>query len=81
MSLYGDVIRNLKHINLCKETDQEKIDAELQVIKKEHLSFFNKTVWQMKQSPLFDYYDNQDSSMLGAIIEKKNSSPFQYKIT
>lgn len=81
MSLYGGITQNLKHIHLCKETDQEKINAELRVIKTEHLSFFNKTVWQMKQSPLFDYYNKQEPSMLDAIIEEKNNSPFQHKIT
>jgi hypothetical protein len=81
MSLYSGRAKNLKHIDLCKETDQEKIDAKLRVIKTEHLSFFNKTVWQMKQSPLFDYYNKQEPSMLDAIIEEKNNSPFQHKIT
>jgi hypothetical protein len=81
MSLYGGSTRNLKHTDLCKETEDEKIKEELALVKKEHLSFFNKTVWQMKQSPLFDYYHKQESSMLHAIIEEKNSSAFEHKIT
>ena len=81
MSLYGGRIQNLKHKDLCTETEDKKIEDELVLVKKEHLSFFNKTVWQMKHSQLFDYYSKQEPSMLDAIIEEKNNSPFQHKIT
>ena len=81
MSLYGGSTRNLKHIDLCKETKDEKIKEELALVKKEHLSFFNKKVLQMKKSPLFQYYNEQESSMLHSIINEKNSSPFEHKVT
>jgi hypothetical protein len=81
MSLYGGSTKNLKHKDLCTKTETEKIKKELALVKKEHLSFFNKTVLQMKKSPLFHYYNKQESSMLDAIIDEKNSSPFEHKIT
>jgi hypothetical protein len=56
-----------------------KIDSDL--VKTEHLSFFNKSVWQMKQSPIFSYYKQNESKMLENIIKEKNNSPFRHRIT
>lgn len=55
------------------------IDANL--VKVEHLSFFNKEVWQMKESPLFEYYQKHEPQMLNTIITEKYKSEYKHKIT
>jgi hypothetical protein len=76
MTLYGGNSQYLTHENLA---DQLGIDKS--IVKEEHLSFFNATVWQMKQSPLFDYYHKHEPIMLYAIIEEKQKSEYGHKIT
>lgn len=75
MSLYGGNSRYLTHEDLINELGK---DVE---VKQEHLSFFNKEVWQMKQSPLYNYYKKHEPSMLDAIIKEKNESEYKHKIT
>ncbi len=53
----------------------------LSYIKKEHLSFFNMKIWQMKKSILWDYYFTNQKEMLDRIIADKRSSEFKHKIT
>jgi hypothetical protein len=54
---------------------------EEKTVKLEHLSFFNKTPWQMKQSPLYDYYMAYEPRMLKNILHEKNTSPYRHKVT
>lgn len=75
MLLYRGDSRYLTHKDLINELGPD-VD-----VKQEHLSFFNKEVWQMKKSPLFAYYQKDEPSMLQAIIVEKQSSEFEYKIT
>jgi hypothetical protein len=65
-SLYGGNSEYLKHIDLVEE-----LGLSVDAVKKEHLSFFNKKVVQMKQSPLFEYYNNLEPCMMQNIIHDK----------
>lgn len=76
MSLYGGKNEYLTHAEVASNTG-----IDLDVVKVEHLSFFNKKVWQMKDSPLFDYYAKAEPKMLDNIILEKYSSDFKHKIT
>lgn len=76
MFLYGGNTQNLQHTDLCVDLGVDEI-----IVKKEHLSFLNKEIWQMKQSPLFNYYKKHEPKMLNAIIKEKNGSEYGYKIT
>lgn len=76
MFLYGGNAQNLQHTDLCIDLGVDEI-----IVKKEHLSFLNKEIWQMKQSPLFNYYQKHEPIMLNAIIKEKNGSEYGYKIT
>ncbi len=58
-----------------------ELERDVKDIKIEHLSFFNKEVWQMKQSPLFEYYQKHEPKMLQNIINEKYNSKFKHKIT
>ena len=76
ISLYGGTNEYLTHgdLGLAMTTD-------VNIIKVEHLSFFNKKIWQMKESPLHKYYEENEPNMLRNIISEKYSSEFNYKIT
>jgi hypothetical protein len=76
MLLYGGNARNLAHSDL-----ETELGVGIDIVKLEHLSFFNKEVSQMKQSPLFKYYQKHEPAMLDAIIKEKNESEFGHKIT
>jgi len=47
----------------------------------EHLSFYNKKVWQMKKSPLYTYNITESPSMMKKIIHEKYTSPYKHKTT
>lgn len=66
ISLYGGNIQYLTHNELALELDMDVLD-----VKVEHLSFFNKKIWQMKESPLFEFYQKREPIMLDAIINEK----------
>jgi hypothetical protein len=76
MSLYGGNSQYLTHEKLA-----EQLGIDKSIVKVEHLSFFNATVWQMKQSPLFKYYDKHEPLMLRALIKDKEKSEHHHKIT
>jgi hypothetical protein len=76
MSLYGGNARGLVHSDL-----ETYLGVGIDIVKLEHLSFFNKEVSQMKQSPLFKYYSKYEPLMLQAIISEKQSSEYEHKIT
>jgi hypothetical protein len=65
-TLYGGKSEYLKHIDLVEE-----LGLNVDVVKKEHLSFFNKKVVQMKKSPLFEYYNKLEPCMMQNIIQDK----------
>nr|WP_315218418.1 hypothetical protein [uncultured Flavobacterium sp.] len=76
ISLYGGSKEFITHgdLGLAMNTDVD-------IIKVEHLSFFNKKVWQMKKSPLYQYYEKYEPNMLKNIIAEKYSSEFKHNIT
>ena len=66
LSLYGGRSQFLTHEQLAKY-----IELDVLEVKKEHLSFFNKQLWQMKKSPLFRYYQQKEPWMLDNLINEK----------
>lgn len=76
ISLYGGSQEYLTHCNLALA-----MNTDVNIIKVEHLSFFNKKDWQMKESPLHKYYEENEPNMLRNIISEKYSSEFNHKIT
>lgn len=76
IGLYGGSQEYLTHgdLGLAMTTD-------VSIIKVEHLSFFNKKVWQTKESPLHKYYEENEPNMLRNIISEKYSNEFKHKIT
>ena len=65
-TLYGGNSEYLKHIDLVEE-----LGLNVDAVKKEHLSFFNKKVVQMKKSPLFEYYLKKEPQMINNLIQEK----------
>lgn len=57
----------------------ENAGIDLKNVKIEHLSFFNKKWDDMRRSPLFGYYSNNEPDMLARIY--KDKSEYGHKIT
>ena len=76
IALYGGKKEYLTHNDLAFV-----MSTDISVIKVEHLSFFNKKVWQMKESPLYDYYKKNEPYMLESVKAEKYSSEFNHNIT
>lgn len=76
MSLYGGRSQFLTHDCLSVVLGVDK-----GIVKVEHLTFFNKKVKKMRQSPLFDYYSKNEPSMLYGITSEKQKSEYGHKIT
>ncbi len=76
IALYGGKQEYLTHgaVGLASSIEEK-------TVKLEHLSFFNKTPWQMRQSPLYDYYMAHEPRMLKNILHEKNISPYRHKAT
>ncbi|SCY36586.1 hypothetical protein SAMN05192588_2505 [Nonlabens sp. Hel1_33_55] len=74
-----------KHIYGGSNTyiSHEEVSNDLKMprdkVKIEHLSFFNKKHFLMKQSPLYEYYKMREPIMLANIIRQKHQ--IDYKIT
>jgi hypothetical protein len=76
IKLYGGITEFIAHGDLASD-----LKVDLDTVKVEHLSFFNKKIWSMKQSPLFDYYSKNETVMLDNIIREKLTSQYKHKIT
>jgi hypothetical protein len=76
VKLYGGSLSNLTHGDVGLA-----LNIPVDEVKIEHLSFFNKEVWQMKRSPLYPYYLQNEPKMINAIITEKHQSKFRHKIT
>jgi len=76
ITLYNGSTSNLTHDDLGSE-----LTIDVKTVKKEHLSFFNKEVWQMKQSPLYPYYQQNEPRMLQNVITEKYETQYKHKIT
>lgn len=76
IGLYGGRKEYLTHGDLALA-----MNTNVGTIKVEHLSFFNKQIWQMKKSILYKYYEENEPNMLKNIIDEKYSSEFNHNIT
>lgn len=76
ISIYGGTASFLIHQNVA---DNLKLD--LSTVKKEHLSFFNKEIWQMEKSPVYDYYEQNEKRMLDSIITEKYKNIHRHRAT
>jgi hypothetical protein len=74
MFLYGGYSKYLTHEQLA-----EYLKISVLEVKKEHLSFFNKQLWQMKKSPLFKYYQENEPWMLENLINEKLNNEIPQK--
>lgn len=74
VKLYGGITEFITH-----ESIKDKLNMELNIVKEEHLSFFNKKPQHMKQSLLYPYYEINEPKMLVNIISDKNEN--NHKIT
>lgn len=52
----------------------DKLDIAIKTVKIEHLSFFNKEIYQMKKSVLFEYYEENEPWMLKNILKDKGTN-------
>lgn len=76
VQIYGGKNGNITHANVATQ-----LDLDVSTVKVEHLSFLNKEIWHMRESPLFDYYSKYDPLMLANIIKEKKESIYGHKIT
>ena len=76
MSLYGGSKEFITHAEISKESG-----IDIDSVKIEHLSFFNKTEKDMYKSNLVNYYSKNELTMLRNLLEEKRTSEFEHKIT
>ncbi len=80
MEIYGGCSSYITHGDIA-----HKANIDLSLVKKEHLSFFNKTWDQMMHSPLYTYYWLNEPDMMENIYRDKTDYFFfdvnRYKIT
>jgi len=76
ISNYGGNKKYLTHDYVSTMTGIDK-----KLIKKDHLSFFNKKYEDMIKSPLWAYYFQHEPEMLGNIIREKGNGKFGHKET
>lgn len=75
-NLYGMNTETITHEAAAKYLGIDRREAKI-----ENLSFFNKQEAQMKESPLWSFYEDKHPIMLERVIAEKRSSEFGYKIT
>jgi len=76
MSIYGGSKKYLTHDFVANESNIPKNEVKL-----EHLSFFNKSVRDMKFSKIYNYYQSSEPEMLKTIEQEKWNSDKKHKIT
>lgn len=76
LALYQGKTEYLTHGIVANE-----LNMNVQDIKLEHLSFFNKTTHEMKKSMLWNFYEVKEPLMLKKVVEEKLNSEKKYKIT
>lgn len=76
ISIYGGSTANIKHQDIVNT-----MKLDLATVKKDHLSFFNKPVYQMRQSPLYEFYMKQELFMMNKIINEKYNSSNSHRAT
>jgi len=77
MAIYGESrVKYLSHRQVSDETGIPLAD-----VKVAHLSFFNRSVNDMKRRELYKYYNTHHPEMMRRLIADKMSSPMGYKVT
>lgn len=76
IKVYGGYGRNINHTEVAACLGIDRNEAKL-----EHLKFFNKRWNDMKKSPLFKYYSDNEPEMIENIRKDKLSSKYGHKIT
>lgn len=66
MSIYGGNSQFITHKQLANHLKLDEL-----IVKKEHLSFFNKPIIQMMHSPLWKYYMEKEPIMLENLVNDK----------
>lgn len=69
ISIFGGKEKLLTHQKVA-----DRLNCDVASIKKEHLSFFNKHPNEMKQSILYDYYQEREGEMLESLILDKSKN-------
>jgi hypothetical protein len=72
-TIYRGKKRNITHKQVAEEAD-----IDLKIIKKEHLSFFNKEWEDMLHSPLYNYYFQVEPTMMTNIYYDKTDEKHNY---
>jgi hypothetical protein len=72
IKIFGGIERFITHQKVA-----EKASIDVDKVKIEHLSFFNKEVWQMKASPLWEYYSTNEPEMIQNIIQDKQKNGYK----
>lgn len=55
----------------------ESLGIDIKTVKIEHLSFFNKQIWQLKESQLYDYYIKNEQFMVENLIRDKTINGYK----
>jgi hypothetical protein len=76
VSIYGGKSEYLTHQKIAEE-----LSIDLNEVKKEHLSFFNKHPKIMVKSPLYQFYMENEPEMMTSLINEKYRNKRKYKIT
>ncbi|MEO6732312.1 MAG: hypothetical protein ABIN01_13930 [Ferruginibacter sp.] len=58
-----------------------KLNIDLNIVKDQHLSFFNRTPKHMEKSPLYEYYNVTEPQMIKSIVDEKYKSTFKHTST
>jgi len=66
MTIYQGKEKYLTHQKVA-----ERLNCDLSIVKKEHLSFFNKHPNDMEKSILYGYYQNREDEMLANLLMDK----------
>jgi len=76
MSIYGGSKMFLTHEKVSEVSNINKAEVKI-----ENLSFFNQTLWGMKNNKLYNYYHSSEPQMLKKIENEKINSARKHKIT
>lgn len=76
VALYGGENGFITHPKTSEESG-----VDIKIVKIEHVSFFNRDIWDMAKSPLYKYYKEKEPYMMRNIENEKYQSQLKYKTT
>ena len=76
MTLFGGTRQFINHQDVANS-----LGIPIEIVKRHHLSFFNKRYQDMLRSPLWNYYATNEATMLSEVVRQKALSPFGHKDT